>query len=153
MKLIPIGKIYTPYKTKANCPIQPIYASNAEGVIEVFEQYAVGLKDIETFSHLYILYLFDRAGAVQLIRPTFLDDAPHGIFASRHPCRPNSIGMSIVQLKEKAGNRLIVKGVDVLDDTPLLDIKPYIPQFDRVESASNGWVDGIQWRPKPGNRE
>jgi tRNA-Thr(GGU) m(6)t(6)A37 methyltransferase TsaA len=153
MQFKPIGKIYTPYKTKKDCPIQPIYASNAEGTIKIFEQYANGLKDIEAFSHFYILYLFDRAGEIQLIRPTFLDDEPHGIYASRHPCRPNYIGMSIVQLKERAGNTLIVNGVDVLDDTPLLDIKPYIPKFDTIESASNGWVDGAQWRPKPRNCE
>ncbi len=153
MQLKPIGNIQTPYKAKEDCPIQPIYASNAEGKIEIFEQYAPGLKDIEAFSHLHIIYLFHRAGEVQLIRPTFLDDEPHGIYASRHPCRPNSIGMSIVQLKKRVGNTLIVKGVDVLDGTPLLDIKPYIPKFDIIESASNGWVDGTQWRPKPRNRE
>ena len=153
MQFKPIGKIHTPFKTKKDCPIQPIYSSNAEGKIEIFKQYENGLKDIETFSHFYILYLFDRSGEVQLIRSTFLDDEPHGIYASRHPCRPNSIGMSIVQFKERAGNTLIVKGVGVLDGTPLLDIKPYIPKFDIIESASNGWVDGTQWRPKPRNRE
>ena len=153
MQFKPIGKIQTPHKTKEDCPIQPIYASNAEGKIEIFKQYAIGLKDIETFSHLHILYLFDRAGEVQMIRPTFLDDEPHGIYASRHPCRPNAIGMSIVQLIERAGNMLNVRGVDILNDTPLIDIKPYIPKFDIIESASNGWVGGIKWRPKPKNYE
>ena len=153
MHFIPIGEIHTPYKTKKDCPIQPIYASNAEGRIEIFKQYVNGLKDIETFSHIYILYLFDRAGAIKLIRPTFLDDEPHGIYASRHPCRPNSIGLSIIQLKERVDDTLVVRGVDVLDGTPLLDIKPYIPRFDIIESASNGWVDGIRWRLKPINRE
>ena len=153
MRFKPIGKIQTPYKTKEDCPIQPIYASNAEGKIEIFEPYAVGLKDIETFSHPHILYLFDRAGEVQLVRPTFLDDEPHGIYASRHPCRPNSIGMSIIQLIERVGNMLTVRGVDILDDTSLIDIKPYIPKFDIIESASNGWVGGMKWRPKPKNCE
>ena len=147
MQFKPIGKINTPYKTKKDCPIQSIYSPDAEGNIEIFKQYADGLKDIETFSHLYILYLFDRAGEIQLIRPTFLDDEPHGIYASRHPCRPNSIGMSIVQLKKRAGNTLIVRGVDVLDGTPLLDIKPYIPKFDIIESATNCWIDGTQYKP------
>ena len=153
MQLKPIGKIHTPHKTKEECPIQPFYSSDAEGKIEIFKEYADGLKDIETFSHIYIIYLFDRAGEVQLVRPTFLDDEPHGIYASRHPCRPNSIGMSIVQLEKRKDNILVVRGVDILDGTPLLDIKPYIPRFDIIESASDGWVGGMQWRAKPSNRE
>jgi len=153
MKLQPIGRIHTPYKTKEECPIQPVYSSEAEGRVEVFREYAAGLKDIETFSHIYILYLFDRAGEIQLVRRTFLDDEPHGIYASRHPCRPNGIGMSIVRLKERQDNILVVSNVDILDGTPLLDIKPYIPRFDIIESASEGWVGDRQWRPKPSNRE
>lgn len=153
MQLQPIGCIYSPYRTKEECPIQPIYSSEAEGRIEVFEEYAAGLKDIETFSHIYILYLFDRAGEIQWVRPTFLDDEPHGIYASRHPCRPNSIGMSIVRLEERKDNILIISDVDVLDKTPLLDIKPYVPRFDIIKSASNGWVGDRQWRPKPSNSE
>jgi tRNA-Thr(GGU) m(6)t(6)A37 methyltransferase TsaA len=139
--------------TKEECPIQSVYASEAKGRIEVFREYAAGLKDIETFSHIYIFYLFDRAGEIRLVRPTFLDDEPHGIYASRHPCRPNAIGMSIVRLEERQDNILVVRDVDVLDGTPLLDIKPYIPRFDSIESASNGWVCGRQFRQKPSNRE
>ena len=153
MQLKPIGYIYTPHRTKEECPIQPVYSSGAEGKVEVFEEYATGLKDIETFSHIYLLYLFDRAGEIQLVRPTFLDDTPHGIYASRHPCRPNRIGMSIVRLEQRKDNILIVSGIDVLDGTPLLDIKPYVPRFDIMESASNGWVGDRDWRPKPKNRE
>ncbi|MDH3836716.1 MAG: TrmO family methyltransferase, partial [Desulfobacteraceae bacterium] len=110
MQVQPIGKIHTPHKTKEECPIQPVYSSEVKGRIEVFEEYAAGLKDIETFSHIYMLYLFDRAGEIQLVRPTFLDDEPHGIYASRHPCRPNGIGMSIVRLKERQDNILLVSG-------------------------------------------
>jgi tRNA-Thr(GGU) m(6)t(6)A37 methyltransferase TsaA len=153
MIMEPIGIIHTPYKEKSECPIQPLYAPNATGRVEVFEKYAAGLKDIETFSHIYLLYQFDRAGEIELIRPTFLDDESHGIFATRHPCRPNSIGMSIVKLVKRENNVLIVEGIDVLNMTPLLDIKPYIPRFDRIETATEGWTAGKQWRPKPEGRE
>lgn len=149
----PIGIIHTPYDAKDECPIQPLYAPDTIVRVEVFEKYAVGLKDIETFSHIYLVYQFDRAGEVELIRPTFLDDELHGIFATRHPCRPNSIGMSIVKLKQREDNILIVEGIDVLNMTPLLDIKPYIPRFDRIETATEGWTANKQWRPKPEGRE
>jgi tRNA (adenine37-N6)-methyltransferase len=153
METHPIGRIHSPYKTKDECPIQPVHSSNAEGKVEVFAEYACGLKDIETFSHIYLLYLFDRAGKMELVRSTFLDDKPHGIYASRHPCRPNGIGLSIVRLLRHEGNLLVVEGLDVLDGTPLLDVKPYIPMFDVIDSASNGWVAERQWRKKPENRE
>lgn len=149
----PIGTLHTPYKTKQDCPIQPIYTSAVPGRVEVREEYAEGLKDIEAFSHIYLLYLFDRAGEIELVRPTFLDDTPHGIYASRHPCRPNGIGMSIVKLLRREGNVLIVEGLDMLDGTPLLDIKPYIPKFDAIPEASGGWAADKQWRPKPEGRE
>lgn len=148
-----IGIIRTPYKEKKDCPIQPLYAFGVSGCVEVLEQYAGGLKDIETFSHIYLLYLFDRAEAISLVRSTFLDDTPHGIYASRHPCRPNGIGMSIVKLIRRDGNSLIVDGVDMLDETPLLDIKPYIPKYDSFPAASEGWTANKQWRQKPEGRE
>jgi tRNA (Thr-GGU) A37 N-methylase len=88
-----------------------------------------------------------------MVRKTFLDDEPHGIFASRHPCRPSGIGLSIVRLKERDGNILVVEGIDVLNMTPLLDIKPYVARFDRIEVSSEGWIANKQWRPKPGGRE
>ena len=149
----PIGIIHTPYREKDECPIQPLYAPEAIGRVEVFEKYGAGLKDIETFSHIYLFYLFDKAGEIKLIRQTFLDDQSHGIFATRHPARPNGIGMSIVKLKERNQNILIVEGIDVLNMTPLLDIKPYIPRFDRIETASEGWTKNKEWRPKPKGRE
>jgi tRNA-Thr(GGU) m(6)t(6)A37 methyltransferase TsaA len=151
--LVPIGVIHSPFQTKEACPIQPVFAAEAEGRVEVFEEYAPGLQDVETFSHLYLLYLFDRSGEIKMVRPTFLDDAPHGIYASRHPCRPNGLGLSIVRLMRREGNTLWVMGVDVLDGTPLLDIKPYIPRFDCFPEASEGWFQGKEWRPKPGGRE
>ncbi len=148
-----IGVIRTPYATKDECPIQPGFASGSTGQVELLDAYAPGLQDIESFSHIYLLYRFDRAGEVKLVRSTFLDDAEHGVFASRHPCRPNSIGLSIVRLIGRDGNVLSIEGADMLDGTPLLDIKPYIPKFDHMESASNGWVEGKAWRPKPEGRE
>lgn len=153
MMIEPIGTIHTPYITKEECPIQPSYSSKSLGHVEVFRKYEAGLKDIETFSHLYLLYLFDRSGRIELERPTFLDDSPHGIYASRHPCRPNGIGLSIVRLARREENILVVEGVDMLDQTPLLDIKPYIPKYDAIPYASGGWTTGKGWRPKPTGRE
>ena len=148
-----IGVIHSPYPTKESCPIQGAVSPDGIGTIDIFPEYADGLKDIETFSHIILLYLFDRASAVQLVRPTFLDDTAHGVFASRHPSRPNSIGLSTVKLDSRSNNTLHVSGIDVLDGTPLIDIKPYIPRFDHFESASNGWIAGKQLRPKPEGRE
>lgn len=153
MEVNPIGVIHSPFHTKDSCPIQPTDPSAAEGRVEVFPEYAAGLKDIEAFSHVYLMYLFDRAGEIQLVRPTFLDDTPHGVFATRHPCRPNGIGLSIVRLLGRQDNVLVVDGIDILDATPLLDVKPYIPRFDAFECASNGWVGDLPWRAKPSGRE
>jgi tRNA-Thr(GGU) m(6)t(6)A37 methyltransferase TsaA len=149
----PIGIIHSPYKTKENTPIQGVLSSHEKGTVEVFKEYADGLKDVETFSHIILLYQFDRAGEVKLVRPTFLDDEPHGVFASRHPCRPNGIGISIVRLLRRKQNILEVSGVDVLDDTPLIDIKPYVPRFDAHPEATEGWIAGTKERPKPSGRE
>lgn len=151
--MITIGTIHTPFKDKQSCPIQPLYAAESRGRVEVFEPYADGLLDIESFSHLYLFYLFDRAGEVSLVRPTFLDDTPHGIYASRHPCRPNGLGMSIVRLMRREGAVLIIEGADMLDQTPLVDIKPYLPQYDSIPSANPGWTADKPWRPKPEGRE
>ncbi len=153
LKIKPIGIIHTPYLTKDECPIQPIYSSKSIGSIEVFDKFGAGLKDIETFSHIYLLYLFDRAGDIEMVRATFLDDEPHGIYASRHPCRPNNIGISIVKLLKRNKNILTVEGVDILNNTLLLDIKPYIPKFDIIDSASEGWTAGKKWCSKPIGRE
>jgi tRNA-Thr(GGU) m(6)t(6)A37 methyltransferase TsaA len=149
----PIGVIHSPFSRKDDTPVQGAFASDAEGTVVVYESYAEGLKDVESFSHLILLYLFDRAGEVRLVRPTFLDDEAHGVFASRHPCRPNGIGLTVVRLLGRSGNRLQVAGLDVLDQTPLLDIKPYVPRFDCRPEASEGWLAGKRERPKPTGRE
>ncbi len=152
-KLKPIGTMHTPYKTKEDCPIQGSMRPEGKGIIEVFLEYTKGLKDIETFSHIILLYIFDKAGEVKLVRPTFLDDSPHGVFASRHPCRPNGLGMSIVKLIKRNKNILDVGGIDILDGTPLIDIKPYIPRFDYFPDANNGWIESKKLRSKPPDRE
>jgi tRNA (adenine37-N6)-methyltransferase len=153
MNVEPIGVIHSPFRTKDECPIQPLYAKDAIGTVEVFEAFSAGLKDIELFSHILLVYAFDRAGDVELVRPTFLDDKPHGVFASRHPARPNGIGLSAVALVGCSGGTLTVSGIDVLDGTPLLDIKPYIHRFDAIDSANDGWVAGREFRGKPAGRE
>ncbi len=151
--LHPVGIIRSPFMCKEESPIQGAFSPDAEGTVEVLAEFAPALKDIETFSHLFLLYHFDRAGEVVLSRPTFLDDEPHGVFASRHPCRPNGIGISVVRLVRREGNTLVVKGIDVLDGTPLIDIKPYIPRFDSYPEADPGWTAGKEARPKPPGRE
>ncbi|UFS71511.1 tRNA (N6-threonylcarbamoyladenosine(37)-N6)-methyltransferase TrmO [Geomonas sp. RF6] len=153
MEFEPIGVIHTPFQTKEECPMQPMYALGAVGKVEVFEPYASGLRDVELFSHVYLLYHFDRSGEVKMFRPPFLDDLPHGVFATRHPCRPNGIGMSIVQVLKRENNVVEVAGIDVLDGTPLLDIKPYMPRFDKIDDASEGWLSEKPPRPKPAGRE
>lgn len=153
MKINPIGIIHSPFATKEEAPIQGAFQPDAEGTVEVFADFAAGLKDIETFSHLILIYRFDRAGEVILVRPTLLDDEPHGVLASRHPCRPNGLGLSVVRLLRREGNILHVGGIDVLDGTPLIDIKPYVPRFDSYPEADEGWFSGKEARPKPPGRE
>jgi tRNA-Thr(GGU) m(6)t(6)A37 methyltransferase TsaA len=148
-----IGVIRTPFATKEACPIQPRYAEGVVGRVEVLPEYAPALQDIDGFSHLYLVYQFDRAGEVILVRPTFLDPSPHGIFASRHPCRPSGIGVSIVRFVGLEGGVLTVEGVDMLDNTPLLDIKPYLPQYDAFPGASKGWTKDKPFQSKPEGRE
>lgn len=151
--MTPIGCIHTPYRAKEDCPIQPAFAGQEPSRIEVYAEYAAGLKDIETFSHLILLYRFDRAGTMALVRPTFLDDTPHGIFASRHPSRPNGIGLSVVRLLRRVANALFIEGADMLDESPLLDIKPYLPRYDAIPDADPGWTADVTWRTKPKGRE
>ena len=148
-----IGIIHSPYKTKEECPVQGSLLLEGKGRIELFPEYEEGLVTIETFSHIILFYIFDRAGEIKLSRPTFLDDSPHGVFASRHPCRPNSIGISIVKLEKRIKNILEISEIDVLDNTPLIDIKPYIPKFDFRKKAYNGWTENKEIRSKPLGRE
>jgi tRNA-Thr(GGU) m(6)t(6)A37 methyltransferase TsaA len=149
----PIGTIRTLFATKGDTPIQGAFHPENAGIVEVAPEFAEGLSDIDGFSHLILLYEFDQAAPVEMVRLTFLSDEPHGIFATRHPARPNPIGLTVVTLLGREGTALTVGGVDMLDGTPLLDIKPYIGRFDCFPGASEGWFAGREERPKPPGRE
>jgi tRNA-Thr(GGU) m(6)t(6)A37 methyltransferase TsaA len=111
--------------------------------VELFSEFAEGLADIEGFSHVYLIYWLHRAAPAQLRVKPFLEDREHGIFATRAPCRPNPIGLSLVRLVRREGPTLLLEGVDVLDGTPLLDLKPYSPRYDTVEQPRGGWTDRV----------
>jgi tRNA-Thr(GGU) m(6)t(6)A37 methyltransferase TsaA len=137
-----IGVIYTPFAETKGMPIQGHLAPGVEGTVEVFPEFAEGLRDIEGFSHIFLVYFFHKSEGPRLLAKPFLDDAEHGIFAIRAPRRPNPIGFTSVRLVGREGNILHVSGVDMLDGTPLLDIKPYVPEFDRFDDAGRGWLEG-----------
>lgn len=139
----PIGIIRSEHQEAGRTPIQPIYARDCPGRVELFPQFAEGLRDLAGFSHLYLLYHFDRATPARLRVKPFLQDVERGVFATRAPCRPNSIGLSIVELIAVEGLVLHLNGVDILDRTPLLDIKPYTARFDRIALTRNGWQDEV----------
>lgn len=124
-------------------PIQPVFAQGIPGRVEIFPEYEQGLLDIDGFSHLYLLFVFDRAEAPRLVVTPYLDDHLRGVFATRAPCRPNPLGLSIVRLVRRDGNVLHVEDVDILDGTPLLDIKPYVGRFESRDGVHCGWQDEI----------
>jgi tRNA-Thr(GGU) m(6)t(6)A37 methyltransferase TsaA len=144
-----IGYIHSPFTDQGHTPIQPVF-SEAPGTVEVLPEYATGLKDLEHFSHIILIYHFHKVddfrevGGYSLLQKPFLDNTQErGIFAIRHFSRPNPIGFSIVELKNVKGNLLEISGIDVLDGTPLLDIKPYIEQFDCRRDVKSGWAQGL----------
>jgi tRNA (adenine37-N6)-methyltransferase len=138
----PIGVIHTPFDTLEGMPIQPVGAEQIKGRVVVDPRYAEGLSDIEGFSHLILIYAFHQSKGFQLKVKPFLDDQVRGLFATRAPRRPNPIGLSVVKLLRRDQNILQVGGVDVLDGTPLLDIKPHVPDFDAPRVTSSGWLEG-----------
>jgi tRNA-Thr(GGU) m(6)t(6)A37 methyltransferase TsaA len=142
----PIGIIHSPFTSLEEMPIQPSSDASGPGFIEVFPEFSDGLKDLEGFSHIYILYHFHMVKSSRLTVTPFLDDAPHGIFATRAPSRPNPIGLSLVELVRVESNTLHVNRVDVLDNTPLLDIKPYVPQFEESANVRIGWLEKAKSR-------
>ena len=136
----PIGIIHSPFKDKVQMPIQAA-RSQSLGQVQIYHEFVEGLQDLEGFSHIHLLYVFHASTSYALRVQPFLDDQTHGLFATRHPCRPNPIGLSVVRLLAVKGNTLEIKGVDVLDGTPLLDIKPYVPDFDVRLDTRSGWYD------------
>jgi len=140
----PIGFLRTPFTTPENMPIQPAAAQGTPGTIELRGDLVAGLQDLDGFSHLVLLYHLHEAGRARLTVTPFLEETPHGVFATRAPARPNPIGLSVVQLVRIERNVLHVRNVDVLDGTPLLDVKPFVPEFDcpaAGEPLSFGWVE------------
>ena len=151
LTLMPVGVIHSEHAEPRHTPIQPVCSGGSAGIVEVFPQYEEGLDDIEGFSHLHLIYWLHRAGeatnavsgARSLKVVPFLDDVPRGIFATRSPVRPNPIGLSVVRLVERRGRELIVEDLDVLDGTPLLDIKPYVEGFDLRVGTRGGWTEQV----------
>lgn len=136
----PIGMVYSPFKKPSGTPIQAAAAWGSKGSVEVYPQYSAGLDDLDGFSHIILIYHFHLASSKGLKVKPFLDNKEHGVFATRGPARPNPIGLSVVRLLKIEGNILRVQDIDILNNTPLLDIKPYLPEFDSRKADKIGWL-------------
>lgn len=136
----PIGIIHSPFSEIKGMPIQPSGAKGIKGTVELMPEYAEGLQDLEGFSHVILLCHLHLSTSFSLKVKPFLDDQLRGVFATRAPRRPNPIGLSVVRLKEIKGNILHIEDIDIVDGTPLLDIKPYVPEFDVQETVRIGWL-------------
>jgi len=137
----PVGIIHSPFKEPKGTPIQPTGAKNIDGEVEIFFEYVDGLKDLDGFSHVILIYHFHLSQKAPLLVKPYMDVQRHGVFATRSPSRPNSIGMSIVRLIRVKENILFVRDIDIVDGTPLLDIKPYVPEFDIRKVEKIGWLE------------
>ena len=152
MKVEPIGVIHSPFSQAYGTPIQPRYAEGVEGTVEILEPFAAGLRDLEGFERVWLIYWFHQAPSARMeVRP-FKDSADRGLFATRAPCRPNPLGMSAVRLLGVEGRTLRIADVDILDGTPLLDIKPYVPEFDHYEIRRIGWLAAASQRTSADDR-
>jgi len=145
IELKPIGVIHSPFEDLAGMPIQPAGAIGLNGTVEIFAEYRDGLKDLEGFSHIILLYYFHLGRGFKLHVVPYLDTEPRGVFATRAPRRPNSIGLSVVRLEMIRDGVLHIQNVDILDGTPLLDIKPYVTEFDTQVEVRTGWLEKT-WR-------
>ena len=139
--LHPIGMIYSPYKESKDIPIQGRFKDDIEAWVELKDEYVKGLKDLDKFSHAILLYYFHKSDKENITGKPFLEDDEHGIFAIRSPNRPNHIGFSVVKIKRIQENKVYFSEVDMIDGTPLLDIKPYVKYFDSRENVVSGWLD------------
>jgi tRNA-Thr(GGU) m(6)t(6)A37 methyltransferase TsaA len=141
IKVNPIGDIHSPYKENKDIPIQGRFKEDVEAWIELKDDYVPGLKDLDKFSHAILLFYFHKSDREEIQGKPYLEDETHGIFSIRSPHRPNHIGFSVVKIKAIKKNRVYFKGVDMIDGTPLLDIKPYVKYFDSQEDAVSGWLE------------
>jgi len=138
----PIGFVHSPFKAPQDVPIQSAAAEGVIGSVEVAGEYVEGLRDVEGFSHLILIYHCHLAQDYSLLVKPFLDESLHGVFSTRAPSRPNPVGVSVVRLTKKEENMLHIKDVDIIDGTPLLDIKPFVPHFDQRKTEKIGWLTG-----------
>lgn len=139
----PIGEIHSQHKELSKIPIQPVFCTDIKGTVSVNAEYVDGLKGLKGFSHIYLFYYFHKSEKVCLQLKPYLSDQQQGIFATRAPHRPNKLGMSIVRLDKIENNILHVRDIDILDGTPLLDIKPYVQRFDSRKNVTSGWQDSV----------
>jgi len=141
IELTPIGTIHSPFKDIEDMPIQPTGAAGVRGTVEIYEKFRPGLEDLDGFSHIILLYHFHRSRSYELKVVPFLDTEQRGLFATRAPRRPNPIGLSVVELESMKDGILHIRNVDILDGTPLLDIKPHVPAFDGPDGVRVGWLE------------
>ena len=146
MNLKPIGIIRSPFQEPAGTPIQAAFGERVEGTVELDEGFEPALVDLEGFERIWLIYWLDRADCYRPTVVPYLDDKPHGLFATRSPCRPNPIGLSAVRLLGREGRVLRIADLDILDNTPLLDLKPYVPEFDAFQGSRAGWFAESQVR-------
>jgi tRNA-Thr(GGU) m(6)t(6)A37 methyltransferase TsaA len=139
----PVGVIRSEHVSPEKTPIEPGYAKGCKGEAHILPELADGLHDLEGFSHIYLIYHFHQAGPAKLIVRPFLQDIEREVFATRASCRPNAVGLSVVELVRREGNVLHLDGVDILDGTPLLDVKPYTAKSDCIQTTRNGWQDDV----------
>jgi tRNA-Thr(GGU) m(6)t(6)A37 methyltransferase TsaA len=143
INMTPIGVINSPHTEMQKTPIQPVFAKGEQGTVTVFDEFAEGLTDLAEFSHIFLLFHFNQAKKMRLRVKPFLQDVERGVFATRAPCHPNGIGFSVVKLLSIEANILHIEDVDILDGTPLLDIKPYVARFDLRKHVRSGWQEQV----------